>query len=250
DPGRYEIRVRPRSRRKDHARGRDPDARQQPLLEERKLRRAPSQGRGAGKPRQGIPASVDRRALRSLSRADPRDPCRTADRVRRQVHRALRNRDRQSIHGAMRERAGQSPHSPQSCSFLRCERDIRMTAFPMIWRDFVAGSCTLLLAMFATASVANAKIQPFPAGFHTQNIQTNGTTIYVRVGGQGPAVLLIHGFGDTGDMWAPLAAELARNHVVIVPDLRGMGLSAHPDTGYTKKNQAFDMAGVLDALHV
>jgi pimeloyl-ACP methyl ester carboxylesterase len=100
------------------------------------------------------------------------------------------------------------------------------------------------------ASPAGAKVQPFPAGFHTQNIPTNGTTIHVRVGGQGPAVLLIHGFGDTGDMWAPLAAELAKNHMVIVPDLRGMGLSAHPDTGYTKKNQAFDMAGILDALRV
>ncbi len=40
---------------------------------------------------------------------------------------------------------------------------------------------------------------------------------------RGPAVVLIHGFGDTGDMWAPLAAELARDHTVVVPDLRGMG---------------------------
>ncbi|MDR3527425.1 MAG: alpha/beta hydrolase, partial [Rhizomicrobium sp.] len=40
------------------------------------------------------------------------------------------------------------------------------------------------------------------------------------------------------------------SHTVIVPDLRGMGLSAHPDTGYTKKNEAADIAGVMDALHV
>ena len=50
----------------------------------------------------------------------------------------------------------------------------------------------------------------------------------------------------TGDMWAPLAAVLVKDHTVIVPDLRGMGLSAHPDTGYTKKNQAVDIAGVLE----
>jgi pimeloyl-ACP methyl ester carboxylesterase len=37
---------------------------------------------------------------------------------------------------------------------------------------------------------------------------------------------------------------------VIVPDLRGMGMSDHPDTGYTKKNQAVDMAGVMDALKI
>jgi pimeloyl-ACP methyl ester carboxylesterase len=62
--------------------------------------------------------------------------------------------------------------------------------------------------------------------------------------------VLLHGFGDTGDMWAPLAAKLVANHTVIVPDLRGMGLSAHPDTGYTKKNEALDIAGVMDALKV
>ena len=108
----------------------------------------------------------------------------------------------------------------------------------------------LLLILLILAVPAGAKVQPFPAGFHPRNIQTNGTTLYVRVGGHGPAVLLIHGFGDTGDMWAPLAARLMRDHTVIVPDLRGMGLSAHPSGGYTKKNQALDMAGLLDALKI
>jgi pimeloyl-ACP methyl ester carboxylesterase len=61
---------------------------------------------------------------------------------------------------------------------------------------------------------------------------------------------MLHGFGDTGDMWAPAAAELAKDHMVVVPDLRGMGLSAHPDTGYTKKNQAVDIAGVMDHLKI
>jgi pimeloyl-ACP methyl ester carboxylesterase len=110
-----------------------------------------------------------------------------------------------------------------------------------------------LLAAVAIAFVSaplEAGVQPFPASFHTRMVETNGTSLYVRVGGKGPAVLMLHGFGDTGDMWAPLAADLARDHTVIVPDLRGMGLSAHPDTGYTKKNQAVDIAGVMDALKV
>jgi pimeloyl-ACP methyl ester carboxylesterase len=51
-------------------------------------------------------------------------------------------------------------------------------------------------------------------------------------------------------MWALLAADLAADHTVIVPDLRGMGLSAPAATGYTKKNQALDIAGVMDALKV
>jgi pimeloyl-ACP methyl ester carboxylesterase len=114
-----------------------------------------------------------------------------------------------------------------------------------------------MLRYFATALVAvlfstpaPAAVTPFPASFHTQMVPTNGTQLYVRVGGKGPAVVLLHGFGDTGDMWAPLAAVLVEDHTVIVPDLRGMGMSEHPDTGYTKKNQAVDIAGVMDALKV
>jgi pimeloyl-ACP methyl ester carboxylesterase len=110
----------------------------------------------------------------------------------------------------------------------------------------------LLAALLASALSATsvARITAFPATFHTQMVESNGTSLYVRIGGEGPAVVLLHGFGDTGDMWAPLAADLAKDHTVIVPDLRGMGLSAHPDTGYTKKNQAMDIAGVMDALKV
>jgi pimeloyl-ACP methyl ester carboxylesterase len=110
-----------------------------------------------------------------------------------------------------------------------------------------------LVALAAAAVLvtpASARIEAFPSTFHTQMVETNGTSLFVRVGSQGPAVILLHGFGDTGDMWAPLAAILVKDHTVIVPDLRGMGLSAHPDSGYTKKNQALDIAGVMDALHV
>jgi pimeloyl-ACP methyl ester carboxylesterase len=104
--------------------------------------------------------------------------------------------------------------------------------------------------LMALAGSAAAGVEPFPANFRTQEIATNGTTLYVRVGGQGPAIVLLHGFADTGDMWAPLATALAKEHTVIVPDLRGMGLSAHPDTGYTKRSQGNDVAGVLDALKI
>src|SRR5215469_2199096 len=94
-----------------------------------------------------------------------------------------------------------------------------------------------LVACLLTAS-ALAAVQPYPASFGTMNIPVNGTQIYVRVGGAGPAVVLLHGFGETGDMWAPLAAELVRDHFVIVPDLRGMRLSSRPAGGYDKKTQA------------
>jgi pimeloyl-ACP methyl ester carboxylesterase len=114
-----------------------------------------------------------------------------------------------------------------------------------MFRIFSAVIATLVFAFSAFASVSS-----FPTSFKTRAIATNGTQLYVRVGGKGPAVVLLHGFGDTGDMWAPIAARLVKDHTVIVPDLRGMGRSAHPDTGYTKLNQAADISGVMDALHV
>lgn len=105
-------------------------------------------------------------------------------------------------------------------------------------------------ATIAFAVPALADIKPYPQTFTTEDIATNGTTLHVRVGGSGPTVVLLHGYGETGDMWVPLAAELARDHRVIVPDLRGMGLSQKPATGYDKKTEAQDIAGVLDALKV
>jgi len=91
---------------------------------------------------------------------------------------------------------------------------------------------------------------PFPPGFRTQQIPNGDATIHVRVGGAGPAVIMLHGFAETGDMWAPLAAALFSTHTIVAPDLRGMGLSSHPQGGYDKKSQAGDVARVLDVLEI
>ena len=108
----------------------------------------------------------------------------------------------------------------------------------------------LTLGALAFAAPAGAQVPDFPSPFKTQEIATNGATIHVRVGGQGPAVVLLHGYGETGDMWAPMAADLVRDHTVVVPDVRGLGLSSKPASGFDKKTQAGDVAGVLDALKV
>jgi len=111
---------------------------------------------------------------------------------------------------------------------------------------------TLLTAsLLVTLSVsAQAGVVPFPSSFRTQEVAVDGATIHVRVGGSGPAVVLLHGFGDTGDMWAPLATDLAKDHTVVVPDLRGMGLSSIPASGYDKKTQAGDVRAVLASLGI
>jgi pimeloyl-ACP methyl ester carboxylesterase len=110
----------------------------------------------------------------------------------------------------------------------------------------------ILVALLASLTTLPSLAQgfSFPPDFVTKEIATNGTTIHVRVGGNGPAVVLLHGYGETGDMWVPMAVDLARDHTVVVPDLRGLGLSSKPATGFDKKTQGHDVAGVLDQLHI
>ena len=115
--------------------------------------------------------------------------------------------------------------------------------------EFQRVATLLLLALFMV-SPALGQIIPFPKTFRSEEISANGTTIHTRIGGQGPAVLLLHGYGETGDMWGGLAIELAKDHTVIVPDLRGMGRSSRPETGYDKLTQSEDMKEILDQLHI
>ena len=100
------------------------------------------------------------------------------------------------------------------------------------------------------ATYPKGVLVPYPDSFTIKEIETNGATLHTRLGGNGPAVMLLHGYGLTGDSWAPLAAALAGTHTVIAPDLRGFGLSSKPEGGYDKKTQAGDMAGLLDALEI
>jgi pimeloyl-ACP methyl ester carboxylesterase len=110
-------------------------------------------------------------------------------------------------------------------------------------------SIAILMAL-AFSHPAAARVDPYPASFHVSDVKVEGAVIHVRVGGHGPAVLMLHGFGDTGDMWQPLAVAMMGMRTIIVPDLRGMGLSSHPDSGYDKKTEARDIAQVLDALKI
>lgn len=86
---------------------------------------------------------------------------------------------------------------------------------------------------------------------HTIEIDTNDITLSVRVAGSGPAVVLAHGFPETGYSWRhQVPALVAAGHRVIVPDMRGYGLSDRPDDvdSYCAENVGRDLIGLLDAL--
>ena len=117
-------------------------------------------------------------------------------------------------------------------------------------RSWKTLGCAAVLFSLMAVLPAAAAVSSFSDKFSVREVPANGTTIHVRIGGSGPAVVLLHGFGDTGDMWAPLASALVGTHTVIVPDLRGMGLSAAAERGFEKTNQAKDVAEVLSSLKI
>ena len=117
-------------------------------------------------------------------------------------------------------------------------------------RGWMRALLGLLAGGVMGSGAALADVKPYPPAFNIEEIANGDVKLHVRVGGKGPAVVLIHGFGDTGDMWQPLAVDLARDHTVVVPDLRGMGLSGHPASGYDKRTQAADIRAILTALGI
>jgi pimeloyl-ACP methyl ester carboxylesterase len=81
-----------------------------------------------------------------------------------------------------------------------------------------------------------------------RTITTNGTTLNIASSGEGPAILLMHGFPHTWRVWSPIIAEFAARHRVIAPDLRGLGGSDRASGGYDARNISRDMVGVLEAF--
>ncbi|MEV4147299.1 alpha/beta fold hydrolase [Amycolatopsis sp. NPDC049691] len=79
-------------------------------------------------------------------------------------------------------------------------------------------------------------------------LRVNGIEVGVTVTGEGPAVLLLHGFPHTRRLWSEVVPRLARRHRVITPDLRGLGESERPPGGYDAGTLAADAEALLDAL--
>ena len=87
-----------------------------------------------------------------------------------------------------------------------------------------------------------------PEGWTTDAIRTNGTELRYYRTGDGPPVVMAHGFYDSGRCWVPLADDLADDYEVVTYDARGHGQSAAPETGYDVENRVADLVGVVDEL--
>ncbi|MBO2450671.1 alpha/beta hydrolase [Actinomadura barringtoniae] len=90
-------------------------------------------------------------------------------------------------------------------------------------------------------------------GFDYQRLPVaDGVALNTAIGGSGSPIVLLHGFPQTHLMWRHVAADLAADHTVIVPDLRGYGDSDKPaETGadtYSKRTMAADIVALARAL--
>ncbi|WP_433147867.1 alpha/beta fold hydrolase [Actinomadura nitritigenes] len=82
----------------------------------------------------------------------------------------------------------------------------------------------------------------------TGRAAVNGTSLHYRTAGAGPAVVLLHGVPKTGYHWRHLVPKLTPRYTVVVPDLRGLGDSAHPADGYDSATMSDDVAALMARL--
>ena len=102
------------------------------------------------------------------------------------------------------------------------------------------------LALTLVTAIGAAGQKP---GYESKFANVNGVRIhYLKAGtGKNPLVL-IHGFGDNAHMWIPLFKDFGKEYTVIAPDLRGLGESSRPATGYDKKTAAVDIHELVKSL--
>ncbi len=90
-------------------------------------------------------------------------------------------------------------------------------------------------------------------GFNEAKLHVNGVHIHYRIGGQGPALLLVHGHPQTHVIWHKVAEELAKNFTVVAADIRGYGDSDKPLSDelhltYSKRVMGFDLVELMQEL--
>ncbi|GAA0572340.1 alpha/beta hydrolase [Paractinoplanes ferrugineus] len=83
-----------------------------------------------------------------------------------------------------------------------------------------------------------------------RRVEANGIVLNVALAGDGPPIVLLHGFPHTWAVWSRIIPELARTRRVIAPDLRGLGGTSRAATGYDAGTVAEDVRKLLDALGV
>lgn len=88
----------------------------------------------------------------------------------------------------------------------------------------------------------------FMTGMTRSTVRANGVRMNVWTGGEGPPLVLLHGYPQTGQMWHKVSPALMKQFSLVIPDLRGYGDSEKASTGYDKKTMAKDIACLASEL--
>jgi len=88
----------------------------------------------------------------------------------------------------------------------------------------------------------------FMAGMRRSTVRANGIRMNVWTGGEGPTLVLLHGYPQTGQMWHKVSPTLMKRFNLIIPDLRGYGDSEKARSGFDKKTMAKDIACLASEL--
>ncbi len=107
----------------------------------------------------------------------------------------------------------------------------------------------LFLFLFVTVSTT-AKAEAPDAGIVSRTSRVEGAELHYLTGGQGPAVILMHGYAETSRMWRPVIPVLAKHFRVIAPDLPGIGDSGIPADGLDMKSAATRIHALVRSLGV
>ena len=104
--------------------------------------------------------------------------------------------------------------------------------------------CLLTVSVFSLLLFDSVTAQNF------ESKELNGITIYYRIIGEGDPLVLLHGFTQTGKVWDLIIDDLATKYKLIIPDLRGHGLSTNPSDEFTHRQSALDVYALLDQLEI
>jgi pimeloyl-ACP methyl ester carboxylesterase len=119
-----------------------------------------------------------------------------------------------------------------------------ITALLASWLAMVTEVRAEQISVEAAAKAAGVAVE-------TGTATVNGVSIYYRdIGPPSDPVVLLHGFPETGDAFASAVTALGTRYRLIVPDLRGSGLSQRPSAGYEKKTLATDIKELMDHLKI
>lgn len=108
-----------------------------------------------------------------------------------------------------------------------------------------------MVKTYGDGKIMSEKTNETSRAMNYQSHKTNvtGVTIHYLKAGEGKkALILLHGFGETSRMWTPLFGEFSKHYTIIAPDIRGLGDSSRPPSGYDKKTAALDVRELVKSL--